>query len=65
MFWDPYSHAPLLLLLLLQTALLLTVMMATAMVVGDGVLTPSISGVGDVMCVPTSHAISCSCKMLL
>jgi hypothetical protein len=29
---------------MLQVALLFTVMMATAMVVGDGVLTPSISG---------------------
>lgn len=31
--------------LLVQVALLFTVMLATAMVIGDGVLTPSISGV--------------------
>jgi hypothetical protein len=50
----------------MQVALLVTVMMAAAMVVGDGVLTPSISGVLLLLSLPQSadacmhHTTSCN-----
>ena len=50
----------------LRTGLLLVVLLGTCMVIGDGILTPSISGTSlHISCVPRNQVISSDLSLLL